>query len=355
MEMGSQKVDTAELSRVFGGALGKARVDVTALTGDVSTRGYFRLTCAAPQNTSYILQVSEPATSAGFAGRHFLDVAELFQEWGVRVPAVLAVDEKRGWILLEDLGDTLLQQEPTEERYLLAIGECLKWTLKSLEDPRSLPNFGWAFDETKLQAEMEFTQKHLWAGLLQHKKMGFVDSIRSNSQYLAQVPRVICHRDYHSKNLMVARGTMWVIDFQDARMGPVTYDIVSLLWDPYVRLSERSRSSLLDHWKQDLLGRLDASSELSSYLTKEKSGHPLWKIELERMKAQRMLKAAGTYAMFFMERGRTDYLPNIRPTIEEATRSLDALQKMGVATEGDARTVEFIRAIDWRPLDAVKR
>src|SRR6185436_15539335 len=111
-----------------------------------------------------------------------------------------------------------------------------------LESSEFLP-FGIAFDRDKLMWELNFFVKHF---LEAYRGLDVSAAARSAldaewtsiTTELAGEPRVLCHRDYHSRNLMVHAGRLYMIDFQDARMGPDTYDLASLLRDSYVDLSE---------------------------------------------------------------------------------------------------------------------
>ncbi|MEO5667045.1 MAG: hypothetical protein ABIR96_03210, partial [Bdellovibrionota bacterium] len=121
---------------------------------------------------------------------------------------------------------------------------------------------------------------------------------------------------------------LWVIDFQDARLGPITYDIVSLLWDPYVQINEKLRSSLLLHWEKSL--EKEATKRgLGSVLERVNAAGPResgeLRRELERMKVQRLLKAAGSYASFYFLKGRKDYLPSIEPALRSTCEALKTL------------------------------
>jgi aminoglycoside/choline kinase family phosphotransferase len=117
---------------------------------------------------------------------------------------------------------------------------------------------------------------------------------------LAAEPRVVCHRDYHSRNLMVRDGRLVVIDFQDARMGPDTYDLVSLLRDSYVELPEADVDALTTVF----LERTGQSCDAAAFGRR-----------FDLMALQRNLKALGTFGYQASARGNQTYLPYVSRTL----------------------------------------
>jgi hypothetical protein len=138
-----------------------------------------------------------------------------------------------------------------------------------------------AFDEGKLFAELEFFAEHFLAGFrrieLRKKEREVLEGafLRIAAE-LARLPRVVCHRDYHSRNIIVVGGELAVIDFQDARMGPASYDLVSLLRDSYVEHDE------------DFVG------EMKEAFVRESGGVDI-EDQFDLMSLQRNLKALGTF------------------------------------------------------------
>jgi len=124
---------------------------------------------------------------------------------------------------------------------------------------------------------------------------------------LAAEPRVLCHRDYHSRNLMLSDGRLWIIDFQDARMGPDTYDLASLLRDSYVDISDADVDELLAYFLA-LAGRTgDAES---------------FRRRFDEMALQRNLKALGTFGYQTTTRSNTVYIQYIPRTLKYARQQL---------------------------------
>ncbi|HXE79990.1 MAG TPA: phosphotransferase, partial [Vicinamibacterales bacterium] len=133
---------------------------------------------------------------------------------------------------------------------------------------------------------------------------------------LAAEPRVLCHRDYHSRNLMLNGGDLYIIDFQDARMGPDTYDVVSLLRDSYVDLPDDAVERLIAHFialkREGLRGALPSGWEED------------FRRRFDVMALQRNLKALGTFGFQTAVRGNPVYIQYIPRTLRYARRTLAA-------------------------------
>jgi hypothetical protein len=133
------------------------------------------------------------------------------------------------------------------------------------------------------------------------------------AQYLARRPKVMCHRDYHSRNIMVKNEQIYLVDFQDARKGPYTYDIISLLRDSYVEIDEKLRNELLDYYLQE--------AHLADAKGIEK--------ELLFMSLQRNIKALGTFAFQYCQKGKILYLDFIPITIRYIIEKLSVANELG--------------------------
>jgi aminoglycoside/choline kinase family phosphotransferase len=288
---------------------------VKKLAGDASKREYFRVS----QNEKNFILQTDDAFSAETQSQHpFIAGQAILNAVGLPVPKIFATLPDSGWILMEDLGDLFLQKEPRDDLYKRALEHLGVLALKasreqvSAKDSRlaKAPHWDWAFDEKKLGDEMQHTQTFLIEQYCQLPGSHFQKLLTPICQKLAARPRFFCHRDYHSRNLMVTPEELFIIDFQDARMGPLSYDLVSLVWDPYVTLSSSQKNSYVKFWKglypAKLLG--DALDE-----------------EIHLMKVQRLLKAAGSYASFVFKKNTREYLPYLEPALLEARTSCEDL------------------------------
>lgn len=291
-------------------------VKVMPLTGDASDRRYFRV----------LLKDAKPIVLAlhqgpiDFAAMPFVSVAKLLSEVPVPVPKILHHSDRLGILGLEDLGDVTLQAHlgaatPSEHAalYRQAVGFIARMQQRG-EALRSdaYPPYRIAFDVEKLGWELEFFVKHY---LLAYKGATPTESERDALRVewsaiveeLASEPRVLCHRDYHSRNLMLSDGSLYIIDFQDARMGPDTYDLVSLLRDSYVDLTPQQVDELIAFFLA-LKGASGSDDE--------------FRRRFDLMALQRNLKALGTFGYMTTSRNNTVYIQYIPRTVAYARTNL---------------------------------
>ena len=290
-------------------------VRVVPLTGDASDRRYFRL--ISPDGRTMVL--------AGYPAPFddslpFLNVTRLLERMPVPVPSILDEAPDPALLLLEDLGDVTLQAHlgmatPEEHSQLYREAVRLIATLqhrgKDLASDTYLP-YGIAFDEAKLGWEMEFFLKHY---LLGYRGVALDDvtleairvELRLLVQRLAAEERVLCHRDYHSRNLMLHSQRLYLIDFQDARLGPDTYDLASLLRDSYVDLSDSMVNWLLAYFLA-LTGRPDTERAFRE--------------RFDAMSLQRNLKALGTFGYQTTARQNPVYIQYIPRTLRHVRTNL---------------------------------
>src|SRR5262245_11105119 len=230
---------------------------VLPLTGDASDRRYFRVLRRAEPSVVFALH-NEPFDADRLP---FVRVAGLFQAMPLPIPSILDRAGELGLLVLEDLGDVTLQAHlgaaPAEEhkrlyRQSVSLIEMLQRRGAELASPE-YPPYGIAFDVEKLLWELEFFTKHYLeayrgAAIPPAARAALGREWRALAEELASEPRVLCHRDYHSRNLMLHQGELYIIDFQDARLGPDTYDLVSLLRDSYVDLTESAVDDLIAYF-----------------------------------------------------------------------------------------------------------
>lgn len=290
---------------------------VVPLTGDASDRKYFRI--LIPDSPSIVLSLySSPFE---FEKLPFVNVARLLERMPVPIPAVLGHADDLGVLALQDLGDMTLQAHlgaasPAEHAALYRQAVELIATLQrrgaELASEEYLP-YRIAFDVEKLTWEMDFFIKHF---LEAYRGVLLSDGARADLrrefgvlvELLAAEPRVLCHRDYHSRNLMLHDERLYLIDYQDARMGPDTYDLVSLLRDSYVDLPEPMVDALIARFRR---GRGTAESD-------EAFGD-----RFRLMALQRNLKALGTFGYQASARGNPAYAAYVPRTLGYVRRTLE--------------------------------
>jgi aminoglycoside/choline kinase family phosphotransferase len=218
---------------------------------------------------------------------------------------------------MEDLGDVLLQSRllshPVEKTAWLEEATRLIARLhgSTFPVPPHLPVATRAFDARKFADELGFTFEHLHQGLLKlpAPEPSLLKSVEAYCSELAAIrPQVFCHRDYHTRNLLVHEGRLRLIDFQDARLGPPEYDLASLFFDAYVPITETERASLLALYQRVLTSfPLGAQIDWDGFETR-----------LDRVAFQRVVKAAGSFASFFTRYGKRTHLPYLLPALEMA-------------------------------------
>ncbi len=285
---------------------------LSVVAGDASNRRYFRLILT---QKSYVLVEAPPATEKNEA---FLAVRELLSAAGVKVPVLFAADLDRGYLLLEDLGDQLLLPElsagSVHGHYGKAFGVLQQ--LAAVETGSlTLP----AYDEALLNEELSrFTQWFVEALLGYSPGAGervLLDKFFGELVASAlQQPQVLVHRDFHSRNLMLSGdGQLAVIDFQDAVIGPVTYDLASLLRDCYIQWPAQQ----VCDWA--LLYR-DALFSLGQLSDIDEACFLRW---FDWMGLQRHIKVLGTFARLYLRDGKSGYLEDLPLVIHYVQEMLD--------------------------------
>jgi N-acetylmuramate 1-kinase len=288
---------------------------VIPLTGDASDRRYFRVIPA--DGPSFVLALH--AAAIEFATLPFANVAQLLQAVPLPVPQILGHSDPLGIVALQDLGDVTLQAHlgaasPAEHaalyRQAVALIETLQRRGAELGSDCYLP-YRIAFDVEKLTWELEFFAKHFIEG---YRGVALAATARAALQEewgaivgeLAAEPRVLCHRDYHSRNLMLSDASLYIIDFQDARLGPDTYDLASLLRDSYVDIADRELDELIAYF----------------LALKGQTGAEEFRRRFDLMALQRNLKALGTFGYQTMTRRNPVYIQYMPRTLRYARTNL---------------------------------
>jgi aminoglycoside/choline kinase family phosphotransferase len=310
---------------------------VVPLTGDASDRRYFRI--LVPDAQSIVLSLY--ATPFEFEQLSFVNVARLLDQMPVPIPTVLGHAEDLGVLVLEDLGDVTLQAHlgaatPTEHaaryRQAVALIASIQRRGSELTNSKYVP-YGIAFDVEKLTWEMDFFIKHFieaYRGVVipPPARNALREELGTIIAELAAEPRVLCHRDYHSRNLMLHQDKLYIIDFQDARMGPDTYDLVSLLRDSYVDLTEQTVDELIAYFLA---------------LKGESGNEVAFRARFDAMALQRNLKALGTFGYQTTARRNPVYIQYIPRTLRYVRDNLEHRPRFARIQELMAALVEEFR------------
>ncbi len=297
------------------------------LPGDASNRFYGRLQFQFTNHSLILMVINAPeafkseevtgASESKITELPFVTIARGFQKEGIRTPNIVAVDEDSRFLICEDFGDELLylrrQKESALSWYEYALEELSRIQktrpFEPIKGRRFTPELlSWEFDHFLEYALLKRNKKISDSDVHLLKRF-FNESVSK----LTKSEFTVVHRDYHSKNLMILEPEyrVGVIDFQDALMGPPTYDLVSLLRDSYVRLSKEEEERLLKHFE----GVSNTKVDRDAY---------------GLMSLQRNLKAAGRFYYISMVKGKDTHLPFVKPTLLRAFQTLKELGELQV-------------------------
>ena len=281
-------------------------IKLNSLTGDAGFRVYYRFHC---NGQSFIAVDAPPDKSNNDA---FIKIQQALGKKGINVPQIIAMDRAAGFFCLSDFGDVLFAETVDSdnmiERYRKVIDLLPVISSITFEDKESLPIYDRDFIEMELAIFLEWLlDEHLGIKLnkvelqqLSHCFELLIDSALSQ-------PQVVMHRDYHSRNIMMlADNKLGIIDFQDAVQGPITYDVVSLLRDCYLRWPQYNVDVLFEYFCQTI-----TKHYLSTSIDKSQ-----WRRWFDLMGLQRHIKVAGIFSRLFHRDGKGSYLKDIPLTLE---------------------------------------
>ncbi len=294
----------------------KVQSDLTPLTGDASSRKYYRL-----------FYQEKPAILADYklnqkAFEPFLEAHRFFCSRNFRVPAIFYINKKYSFIILENLGnqnafDEILagKMKNYSDFYLTSTDIVSKLQSCSVNDiPKDSLILTAKLDYDKLFWELNFMKKYYLEGLLgivlsEEENISLENGFRTISDRCAKQPVVLCHRDFHSKNLYFQNGKVIIIDYQDLQPGPYTYDIASLLRDSYTSLDE----NFIEEMKYYFHDKLNTDIDYKEFNR-----------DFELTALQRNLKAIGTFASQKMLKNNDRYLQFIAPTLANVMKNLNS-------------------------------
>ncbi len=296
-------------------AMGFDRPVVELLQGDASSRRYFRVVDAQNQKV-IICHSPDPRVHDNFKV-----VRKYFESSGVSVPKVYNIEHDEHFLVQEDFGNSLLLQrlasqywldhKKIEQVYRMAIESIVKIHDSGVTIPNSIKNL--EFNEEKLLQEWEVTKEYFLYKYLcrsgtensreedMESEISALDNrMRKICEDLSRPKKVVVHRDYHSKNIMLMgseNAELGIIDFQDARMGIGQYDLVSLLEDCYFQIPKEIKLSLKNYYWEICDSIKETFPNKKDYLKK-----------YNQMAIQRILKALGSFAMINFEKSNPLYL-----------------------------------------------
>ncbi|TDR18501.1 aminoglycoside phosphotransferase family protein [Marinicella litoralis] len=285
---------------------------------DASFRSYFRLKVKSENSHKSFIVMDAPPEHEDCAP--FIHVQKLLFSQQINVPEIFAFNPDKGFMLLSDFGSTLLLDELAEntadELYRKAINELI--ALQAVDDKGTLP----LYDAKSLLTEMElftdwFIGKHLAHELSQSQQKVLKQTHALLIDNATSQPQVLVHRDFHSRNIMLTDNQPGIIDFQDAVVGPITYDLASLLKDCYVSWPSESVNQWVKYY-------------LTQYQQKHQINHSFdqfirW---FDLMAAQRHLKAIGIFCRLYYRDGKKQFLYDIPRTMKYLITTCDKYHEL---------------------------
>lgn len=303
-----------QLDRWLQSATDQSFSDLQPASSDASFRRYFRALGDEDRQTYVIMDAPPDKEDC----TPFIHIDTLIRCVGVNAPRIIARNEEEGFLLLSDLGTRpyldLLDEHTADALYGDAITALI--AMQTIKD--HLP----AYDELRLQAEMDLFEewylgKHLQVTLSEEEKNNLNDCFSLLIKSAAEQPQVFVHRDYHSRNLMfLEEDNPGVIDFQDAVIGPMSYDLVSLFKDCYIEWPRET----VERWLSEFLSRSGSDIELSQLLR--------W---FDLMGVQRHLKVLGIFCRLYYRDGKEQYLDDLPLTLHyviDTCRRYDELSSL---------------------------
>ena len=297
-------------------------------SADASFRRYFRV-WKSTDATRVVMDAPPDREDA----RPYLQVTRLLQDCGVHVPEVEAADTQRGLLLLEDLGSThmLARLRGGGDPGLLydqALAALAQIQLRGGAGARELPIYGAEALEREMRLLPDwFCAHHLQLSLDAGTEALLAEAFAFLVRELMAQPRVLVHRDYHSRNLMITpQRSPGIIDFQDAVCGPIGYDPVSLLKDCYISWPRARVVAWLEQYRLQLAAAGAGSGA--------GSGEFLRWFELAGL--QRHIKVLGIFARLWYRDGKSGYLADLPLTLEyvrDAAARYDELSRFSAWVE----------------------
>lgn len=286
-----------------------ASIQIHPMKNDASFRHYYRCTI---NTSSYVVMDAPPDKENSEA---FFKITQILSQFNILVPKIMAYDKQNGFMVLSDFGDTWLLEVLTAS----TPSEALAWYQKAITD---LVQFQ-QIDTQPLKIGIEYTlplfdAAHIMLELSEFNEW-FIDSLLMISlntnekevienmkavlvQSALQEPQVVIHLDYHSRNLMVLpEGRLGIIDYQDAKVGPLSYDLASLLKDCYITWSpDLIQACILHFYQQSEAAQYIPLPTLSEFIT-----------SFEFMALQRHLKVLGRFSRLKIRDNKPYYLKDI--------------------------------------------
>ena len=305
--------------------LDSSQIEINPINSDASFRNYYRV--SDHSGTTYVIMDSPPDKENN---EQFIFISELLTKMEIPSTVVYAKDLSMGFFILSDLGPaTLLDRNmdtriktKREKLYTEAINILLLIQKNGNNFVDQLPVYDLELLETEMNLFLDwYCIKELGISAAQLNEFNLGKCFKYLSESALKQVQVFAHRDYHSRNIMISkRGELGIIDFQDAVLGPITYDLVSLLRDCYIELSENE----IRHWLEVVYQRL--INENLFNISYEK-----FEVDFDLMGCQRHLKAIGIFSRLKHRDGKPNYMKDVPRTLgylKKISKKYDVLEPL---------------------------
>lgn len=283
------------------------------LSGDGSDRRFYRV---SGENGNFILMDGHEPKKGRFINENesFLKIGKYLLKCGLPVPRFFVWDDSARFILMEDFGDTsLFNTFHSSDKIQQDVMKKALLTLIELQQ-RATVGFktSWCYETgyyneyVRMEREARYFYDSFVRGFvnIQYKWEDICDSFKYISQKAGQAEnRYFMHRDFQSKNIMVKDGSLYIIDFQAARLGPPQYDVASLLYDPYTNIPDPLKDELLDFYLLQYESRLNGDINI-------------FKIYYPWIALQRIFQMLGAFSWLGIVRGKKNFLEYIPAALQ---------------------------------------
>ncbi len=293
-----------------------------------SDRKFYRIQCGAHSAAAGLVLVKYNLERE--ENRHYVQIANFLDARGIRVPKIYFHDPAEGLIWIEDLGERDLCSYQHES--WLVRRAFYESALDQIVKLHSLPESVCVEMKEHLPAEFNaalyrWEQKYFFQNCLgryfsvsesKRRELSALACLREMAKHLASLPRVLVHRDFQSQNIIIRNGQAYLIDFQGMRPGLAEYDLASLLYDPYVKLSDAERAELIVYYR-------DRQLENGSTI----DGDFGFKLRLCAM--QRLMQALGAYGFLGLVKGHKhflQYIPNALSSLRAVVATIENLRPL---------------------------
>lgn len=299
-------------------SLGIQQLTIEWLAGDGSDRCYYRIQSPELTESLVLMQLSQSdANKLENNGYEWIQIGNLLAKHGIFVPKTVCTLPKYAALLIEDYGDLMMESQVKAWKKNTQLADTVQLYHRACAIVRQMihlrpdPQAIWCqrrFDQERFVWEMNFFAKHYLQQARNIKfshqeEQQFQKDILALSEFLVSGPAIFVHRDFHSRNIMIRDDRLALLDFQDARLGPASYDLVSLIFDSYVPLKNEMRLTLLE----------DGLKIIQADFPEHYDGiSSSW----QAMLLQRQLKAIGSFGYLSIEKRRGHYLDYVPKALE---------------------------------------